>query len=147
MLVAIGAAALAACIRLPVDWRDAARTEAFEQSACTGDVAELSQRSGPRMTARAEKGRLLVDYLDAQFRCDQALAGYVKVRGEKVDVLVQPADMHPFTVAKCDCLYNVHLEVPGLAAGTYEVTLYRRWDDRHSPNDPVRVGSGRVTVR
>lgn len=143
VLAAFHTTALPACVRLPMDWRGATRAEAFEQSGCTRTV-ELSQPG--RMKAYSEDGRLRIDFLDARFRCDQKLTGYFKVGGGKVDVLVQPVEMQPLTVAKCDCLYDIHLEVPRVAAGTYEIRLFRRWDNRHSPNDPVQVGSDRVTV-
>jgi hypothetical protein len=95
----------------------------------------------------AGEGRLRVEYLDAHFRCDQRVTAFAKVTGSNVDVLVQPVDMSPSAVAKCDCLYNIAFEVPRLAAGTYEVTIHRRWDQRHSPSEPVRIGSARVGVR
>lgn len=50
------------------------------------------------------------------FRYAQPVTGYVRVSGNAVDVLVQPADMNPSSVSKCDCLYDISLHIPRLAA-------------------------------
>ena len=135
-----------ACSQLPSEWASANVVENFTQSACA-PLPELEARGGERLAVQpAGTGRLRVEYRNAHFRCEQKVTAYAKVNGSAVDVLVQPADMNPSSVAKCNCLYDIAFEVPGLAAGTYDVLLQRRWDDRNSPNDPVRIGATRVTV-
>jgi len=143
MLLAGSALALLACTRLTGAGSSAPGVENFKQSECIGDPANPNER----MNVRAEAGRLHIAYHDAHFRCDQAVTAHVSVDGAGVSVLVQPVDMHPFTVSKCDCLYDIEFEIARLAAGTYDVTLDRRWDARHSPDAPVRVGSERVSTR
>ena len=121
---------------------------AFRQSACTGSIVELENgRRRERAEIEGAKGEVRVAYHDAHFRCDQEVAAYAKVRGNAVDILVQPADMNPRTVAKCDCLYDITFSVIDLPPATYDVTVQRRWDEKHGVGDPVRVGSARVTVR
>lgn len=140
--------ALAACAQLPAEWDNASAVENFTQSQCTGNPSDLEQRGGERISVEAVSGgRLKIDYLDAHFRCDQRVTGYVKTGTGTVEVLVAPADMNPAHVAKCDCLYNISLEVPKLPPGTYDVTVQRRWDNRHSVKMPVRIGTKRVTVQ
>jgi hypothetical protein len=144
---AVLGAALAACTRLPAEWRDAAAVEKFTQSGCTHKAGELRDHPRERVTALAAgQGRLRVEYLHAHFRCDQRVRGFAKVTSATVAVLVQPVDMNPSSVAKCNCLYDIKLEVPRLAAGTYDVTVHRQRDNWHSPSDPVRIGSARVSV-
>lgn len=144
----ISIALLGACTQLPAEWRSADEAEGFTQSACTANVSQLEPRGGEQLAVQpADGGRLRVEYHNAHFRCEQRVTGYVRVSGSSVDVLVQPADMNPSSVAKCDCLYDVRLEVPRLGPGTYDVTLHRRWDNWPKAKEPVRIGSRRVTVR
>jgi hypothetical protein len=87
-----------------------------------------------------------VDYEEAHFRCEQDVEGYFRATGNKLDILVQPIDMHPAAVAGCDCGYNITFTVRPLSAGTLQTTLYRRWDAINTPNDPVQIASEAVTV-
>lgn len=138
---------LAACARLPSDWGNAAVAENFTQSECTGNLGDLATRGGEQFTVQQTgEGRLRIEYRNAHFRCEQRVTGYVKRNGSAVDVLVQPSDMSPSSVAKCACLYTIQLEVPRLAPGTYAITLHRRGDSRNPP-EPVRIGSEQVMVR
>jgi hypothetical protein len=146
-LAFIFAAFALACTRVPPEWRDASQAANVHQSDCVGTLADLDQGRRERIEVRGETGALHVDYLDAHFRCEQRVTAYVKVAGVKVDVLVQPIEMHPASVAKCDCLYNIAIDVPRLAAGVYEVTLQRRSDDRQTPNDPATIGRASATVK
>ena len=147
-LVIVGVtAALLACSRLPADWQNASGVAAFHQSDCIGSVADLEQGRAERVKLRGDDGRLHVEFLDAHFRCDQRVTAYAKLSDRRVEILVQPVEMNPVTVAKCDCLYVVRFEVRGLDAGEYEVTVHRRWDNRHAPNEPVEIDSDRVSVK
>jgi hypothetical protein len=69
--------------------------------------------------------RLNLDYTDAHFRCQQSVEGFYKDKDGKLDVLVQPVDMHPSSVTRCDCLYDINVVVEGLGSGTRTVTLFR----------------------
>lgn len=141
------AVVVTACTRVPPEWRDARRVAAVEQSACVGSLADLDQGRRERIEARGGAGSLHVDFLDAHFRCEQRVTALVRVHDANVELLVQPEEMHPLTVAKCDCLYDIRIDVSPLAPGTYDVTLQRRWDDRHSPNDPETIGRVRAVVK
>lgn len=145
--ISIFSAVLLACSGLPSDWEEASSAANLSQSACTGSPADLEQGTRrERIEIRAVAGGLHVDYRDAHFRCEQRVTAHARRSGSTIEVLVQPADMNPMSVAKCDCLYDIGFEIPNLPAGTYAVTLQRRWDNKHSPNDPVVIGSERVTV-
>jgi hypothetical protein len=145
---AAACAALLSCARLSPEWADAAANSVanLTQSACNGSVAELDQGRDERFLVTSGAGRLIVDYHDAHFRCEQSVQARASVSGTSIDIIVQPADMTPASVAKCDCLYDIHFEVPNLPADTYEVSLRRRWDERHGTAEPLLIGTTRVIV-
>jgi hypothetical protein len=136
-------AALLACAGVSPETSGVA---AFSQSQCLAGIEQLDQGRRERVEWSAAAGRLIVRHRDAHFRCEQRVTVLLRRTGTAIDLLVQPADMDPPSVAKCDCLYDISFEVPGLEAGTYDVTLSRRLDNRHSPNVPIRIGSERITV-
>jgi hypothetical protein len=61
-------------------------------------------------------------------------------------VLVQPVEMHPSSVTRCDCLYDISVAIEDIRAGSRTVTLFRRWDDHNEPNDPVTIDSKSIVV-
>lgn len=97
------------------------------------------------MTATASGRSLRISYDPAHFRCAQAVQGFVKTGPGTADVLVQPADMNPATVAKCDCLYGIDMTIPS-ESGEYTVTVYRRWDHQSGADGVLEIGSQAVTV-
>lgn len=128
---------------LPSGWEEAERVTNLIQLECEGSPLEGSNE---RATFLPGDGSLGVQYDEAHFRCEQDVEGFFKDEGETLDVLVQPIDMHPISVAACDCLYDITIAIEPLGAGSRQITLFRRWDDINEPNDPVQIGSEFVTV-
>ena len=128
---------------LPEGWGNAARAKNFVQKVCPTSGADFSDE---RASFTGGTGSIGVDYQDAHFRCEQNVEGFFKAVTGTVDILVQPIDMHPGSVAGCDCGYNITFMVEPVSAGTQQTTLYRRWDDQNSPNDPVVVATALVPV-
>lgn len=128
---------------LPAGWEGATRIEDFMQSECNG-----SPYDGPQETAvfSSTDGGIRAVYEPAHFRCAQPVAGFIKVGTNSADVLVQPVDMDPESIAKCDCLYSVEL-VFSVEPGRYQVTLYRRWDHRSGADDPLEIASETVEAQ
>jgi hypothetical protein len=63
-----------------------------------------------------------------------------------VDFLVEPTDMNPSKVTRCDCLYEITMTADA-SAGPTTITVYRRWDHvGGNPIDPVEVGTASVAV-
>lgn len=91
-------------------------------------------------------GAASLDYREAHFRCEQDVEGYYQIEGDTLSVLVQPVDMNPSQTAKCDCLYDIDMEIGDLAAGSLTVELFRRWDNINDDNDPVAVGEAEVEI-
>lgn len=130
---------LIACTTLPEGWEDAEPIVDLTQSACDGDAYEEYTTS---VTGTYVEGGVDVVVDPVGFRCDQAVEGFYKTDGETAHVLLQPEDMHPRSVAKCDCLYRFDL---GLPVGVSRVVAWRRWDALNDPNDPEEVGEGEIT--
>ena len=147
-LLAIGCAlGLGACSSddsssdLPEGWAGAGRVKTLVQEECPGSDMDFADE-GASFTGGA--GNIGVVYKQAHFRCEQKVEGFWKAAGDAVDMLVQPIDMHPSSVAKCDCGYNITFLVEPVSSGPHIASLYRRWDAINNPNDPVLIASALV---
>lgn len=127
---------------LPEGWETAGVIEDFHQTACNGSPYDGTPEA---MTASASDHSIHVLYEPAHFRCAQTVQGFVKKGAGTVDVLVQPTDMNPTSVAKCDCLYGVDMNI-AVESGQYSVTIYRRWDHKSGADDPLKIGSTAVAI-
>jgi len=141
-----GVFVLGACSssHLPEGWDNAARVKNFVQEACASSGVDFSNE---RASFAGGTGNIGVDYQDAHFRCEQDVEGLFKAAGGTVDILVQPTDMNPRSVAACDCGYRITFLVEPVSAGAMQTTLYRRWDGQNSPNDPVQISTALVPVQ
>jgi hypothetical protein len=115
----------------------------FSQGACTGSAYDPNVHETLDVTAGA--GSVSIAYHNAHFRCNQTVEGFVRPNSQTLDVLVQPVDMNPATVAKCDCLYEITIGLDA-GAGTYTVQLSRRWDHKSGSDGVTLVGSAPVDV-
>lgn len=129
---------------LPEGWEDAEAIEGLTQSECKASAYDMTVKEA--LVATPERGAIHLEYLAAHFRCAQEVEGFVRIAGGRVDVLVQPADMDPGSVAACDCRYDIGMAIKGLSKGAVAVDLYRRWDNLNEPNAPVKVGSAEVQI-
>jgi hypothetical protein len=128
---------------LPDGWRGAI-SAGLSQSDCTGGVIGRALLT-ESVTFTARAGAIEVHYADAHFRCEQPVEAFVTSDGADFNVLVQPVDMDPIATAMCDCTYDLDVTFAA-ASGAHIVSVYRRWDNINSPNDPVLIGSGEVVV-
>jgi hypothetical protein len=127
---------------LPQGWETADRVASFGQSACGespigGPSESLEVASAPNAVE--------VDYRHAHFRCSQSVEAFARSSTGVMDILVQPVDMNPADVARCDCLYEITMSIP-VPVGQYELTLYRRWDHKSGADEPRRVASRTVIL-
>jgi hypothetical protein len=129
---------------LPAGWEDAEAIDGLTQSECKASAYDETVKEA--LVATPERDAVRLQYHAAHFRCAQEVEGFVRIAGSRVDVLVQPEDMDPDSVAACDCLYDVGMQIKGLSKGVVAVELYRRWDNLNEPNDPVKVGSAEVQI-
>lgn len=128
---------------LPAGWEDAERIIGLAQSTCEKSATEAHEE---RATLTPGARRLAVEYFDALFRCEQKVEGFYKDVDGRLDLLVQPIDLHPSSVARCGCLYDIAFAVEGLSAGDRTVTLFRRGDEVKDPSEPVTISSQSVVI-
>jgi hypothetical protein len=130
---------------LPPGWEGATPLKSFSQAACSGSPLDPTAPA-ESIDVTAVAGSIHVAYHHAQFRCEQAVEGFVRADSNTVAFLVQPKDMNPSNVAKCDCLYEITMGADTMAGRT-RVDVYRRWDHvGGNRSDPVKVGTVWVTV-
>lgn len=122
---------------LPSGWETAERVEGLVQAPCSGGFGP--DEPAEAMSLSAQAGALALAYEHAHFRCEQPVEAYVRKSAGALAFLVQPVDMDPGSLAACDCRYDLGLTLP-VARGSYEVTLYRRWDNITQPNQPRQIG-------
>lgn len=127
---------------LPQGWEAARLIQSLHQTACEGSPYDGTPEA---MTASASGRSIHVNYEPAHFRCAQSVQGFVKTGTGTADVLVQPVEMNPTSIAKCDCLYGVEMDIPA-KSGDYVVSLYRRWDHKSGADVPLKIGSEAVTI-
>jgi hypothetical protein len=128
---------------LPVGWESAKRVAELVQLECSGSPYD---NPNERVSFNAGTGKLGIDYREAHFRCVQDVEGFSREAGARIDVLVQPIDMNPQSVAACDCLYDITILLDPVTSGAHDVAVYRRWDNLNDPNEPIRIGGGSVQV-
>jgi hypothetical protein len=117
---------------LPAGWAGALSLP-VDQSQC--DRSTAMPNAGALMLMR-DMGRLRATYQNAQFRCEQRLCAYRLEEAGGTRVLVQPCEMNPGTVARCDCLYSLGFDLVGVETGR-TVELHRRWDRYGATAEPV----------
>jgi hypothetical protein len=131
-------------VDLPPGWANAQSVRSFTQSACTASAYDPNVHETLEVTGGPAS--VNVAYHNAHFRCSQLVEGFALAPPGAFDVLVQPIDMNPETVAKCDCLYEVTMELPA-SPNSYPVRLFRRWDHKSGSDGLTLVGSGSVDVQ
>jgi hypothetical protein len=138
VLAAIGAACSASGPDLPAGWKTANAVQHLSQGACAGSGEDPA--APPEALEVTSSAPLAVVYHHARFRCQQAVEGFVRTGPDHIDFLVQPVEMNPQTVARCDCLYDI--ELGGETAPDVKmVAVYHRWDHVGNPvSDPTLVG-------
>lgn len=151
MKAAWGALALGAgCADLPEGWEDAQPVDALVQSACLGDVSVTTTNGEITVDRRIEvemtsRDPLTLEVSRASLRCDQAVEGFWQVDGDTVEVLYQPKEMHPKSVAKCTCPYDLSITVGSLSPTPSSAAVYAR-GDAYGDDDPVPELVGEVVT-
>jgi hypothetical protein len=138
----IGLAALTGCPAdlLPAGWEDAVPASELQ----IGDLGTTDPDDADVGTAiiSGNVDRLEVRYIDS-FPCSDELVAYQQIDGTDVDILVQPADLHPDAVTGSDCTFQVDVTVLDLDEGSYHVTVYRRDSDQVDPEmEAIAVAEG-----
>lgn len=120
---------------LPEGWEEAELIREFTQSECMGEPP-----ADGAIEVQGGIGTLTVTWENAAFRCEQSIEAYVRRNGVSHDILIQPVEMNPETVARCDCLYNLELGY-NVSDEVSSVTLYTRPDEYGGPSSPQNIGT------
>jgi hypothetical protein len=128
---------------LPPGWEDAELVEGLKQAPC--NRGSLGNNLKETLGWEAKGAGVSVTYDQAHFRCEQDVEAYRRNRSDAIDLLVQPIDMDPSSVAGCDCLYEISMQISA-ARGAHKLTLYRRWDNDNQPNPAVKVDEADVSI-
>ena len=119
---------------LPDGWEEAIAVDDFSQDECD-DTGGTPPDVEATVTASEDEPGIRLVGEDVRFHCSQEVEGFYRTTSEAIEVLVQPVNMNPSSVVKCDCYYRIEAGIPEDAPAT--VSLYRRSD--HYGNDPVET--------
>ena len=106
----------------------------FKQETCNEDMDEVTA-TAPKAFTKIVDGNLVITYPNAHFRCDQDVQAFVKEREDEYAILVQPKELNPVMVAKCDCGYTLTATLPNVTVN--EVRLFHRGDN-HGGEGTIR---------
>src|SRR6478752_1789867 len=99
------------------------RALSIEQSECAGNATGVSLTPNVHWTTDGKA--LHVE--GTRFRCNQSVCAYLDPSSAEAKVLLQPCEMKPSTVARCDCEYSFDVPV-ALPATTSSVSVELRTD-------------------
>ncbi|MEI9937471.1 MAG: hypothetical protein WDO69_09635 [Pseudomonadota bacterium] len=102
---------------------DCERSLSVEQSQCSGNTTGVSVT--PNAHWSTDGKALHIE--DARFRCNQSVCAYLDASSDEAKVLLQPCEMSPDTVARCDCGYSFDVPV-ALSQTTSSVSVELRSD-------------------
>ncbi|HYQ01153.1 MAG TPA: hypothetical protein VER96_20925 [Polyangiaceae bacterium] len=115
------------------------RALSIEQSECAGNATGVSLTPNVHWTTDGKA--LHVE--DTRFRCNQSVCAYLDASSAEAKVLLQPCEMKPNTVARCDCEYSFDVPV-ALPATTSSISVELRTDAYASEPTSQAAGSVRV---
>ena len=119
---------------LPGIWAKATLIKDFTQAICNEDM-EAVMENAPKATTKVVNDELVLTYPNAHFRCDQPVQGFVTETKTGYAVLVQPKEMNPVMVAKCDCGYTLQATLPTIKSN--DVRVFHRGDN-HAGESTIR---------
>jgi len=91
---------------LPADFA-CERALRVEQSQCSGNATGATSTAHVHWSTDGKALRIT----DARFRCSQSVCAYLDASSEEAKVLLQPCEMSPSTVTRCDCGYSFDVPV------------------------------------
>ena len=114
----------------------------FSQAQCDGDVA---QSLPVELDAEVQDSTVDITVRHYPARCAQELCAYAHEKGRVIEVLIQPCDLHPSSVTKCSCLYDLSISL-AVTPGEHEVAVYRRQDEYTGSTKPERIGTVPISL-
>lgn len=137
---------------LPVGWIDSQKVNKLEQSKCkSGGILreifgpEINDciSTEPKMSVWECKNKIDVHISDITYRCSpSALSAFWLIRDYKLQILLQPSDMHPEDVAECSgCRYDVDISIDVESEEYSLVQLFWRGDGLGGDKEPRLIDS------
>lgn len=83
---------------------------------------------------------------ETRSRCEPEVEGSRLDDAAGIDVLVQPVDMDPSSVAAGDCLHDLRFEAAVDRSGVLSVSAFRRRDRLDEGDTTVAIGAATVSV-
>jgi hypothetical protein len=124
---------------LPVGWEEATLLIDFGQTACLGDPLDDPEAT-QEINASLLSGSARITWTNALFRCEQDVEAYIRRDGTRVDVLVQPVEILPEQIARCDCYYDLDMSF-NVDDSLTAIGFYTRNDEIGGPSSPSLVGT------
>ena len=110
-----------------------------EQSECLGNATGVSLTPNVHWSTDGQA----LHIADARFRCNQSVCAYLDTSSAEAKVLLQPCEMKPSTVARCECGYSFDVPVT-LPAAIGSVSVELRSDAYASEPTSQSLGSVRT---
>jgi len=124
----------------------------FEQSGCIESsinpltVRVMADPSRDQVTLKVDGAYLIINYQHARFRCSQKVTFIAKQSGNIITIYVQPVDMNPSSVTRCDCEYTIKGKVGPFNPGTNTVNVIRKWDNYAGTGSSKEVLKEKVDI-
>jgi len=112
-----------------------------EQSECLGNATGVGLTPNVHWSTDGQA----LHVADARFRCNQTVCAYLDGSSTEAKILLQPCEMKPGTVARCDCGYSFDVPV-ALPAVISSVSVELRSDAYASEPTSQALGSVKAGV-
>lgn len=123
---------------LPEGWEEASLIVDFAQTVCLDEV-DSDEEIVEEIRVNAQSGAAVISWKNVVFRCEQPLEAYLR-RGNQLDVLVQPVDLFPEDIVRCDCRYDLDFAF-NIGEGERRFGFFVRRDQVGGSSSPSLVGT------
>ena len=124
---------------LPDGWENAVKVDGVTQSECQDSAYD--ENVIDTFSGVVNGNSIDLMYTNAHFRCSQDIEVFQIKEEDIYKFLIQPADMNPSAVAKCDCLYDISWKTEDITTDSYVFTLHTRGDHKSGRDTPKEIAT------